>query len=218
MSTYVVSMIEVRQDNEWELLREFKRISAYRFDGIIEFPKKDTWIMHNLENEKQVIEFIDNSSNFNDDYNFQDFLLDSVRNHGFIQTDLGMPKDAAYLTIDCYKIFGDNASIPSYFTLKDLMGAWGGMIKTFKEELSKSQKDSMLAEINHKLDLLLSKGDNKEYKKSKNDNYEIDSYRFVGAFNEIISIHEEICRIKTLVKSQYGWVEPENIRIIWFIY
>lgn len=218
MSTYVVSMIEVRQDDEWKLLREFKRISAYRFDGITEFPKKDTWIMYNLENEKQVIEFIDNSCCFNDDYQFQDFLLDSDRNHGFIQSDLGMPKDAASLTIDSYKVYGNNASIPSYFTLKDLMGAWREMIKTFKEELSKAQKDSMFAEINYKLDILLSRGDGKEYKKPKNDKYEIDSYHFVGAFNEIISIHEEICRIKTLVKTQYGWVEPENIRIIWFIY
>ena len=70
MSTYVVSMIEVRNGGEWELLRNFRRDDyiACATDGA--FPKDLTWKMtkeYVEENEEPTtIGYIENSTIFSD--------------------------------------------------------------------------------------------------------------------------------------------------------
>lgn len=220
MSTYVVSMIEVRQGGEWELLRNFRRNDyiACEVDGA--FPKDLTWEMkktHLDEDEDEIsIGYIENSVFFDENYDFQDFLLDCDRNRGHIENDLGMPDDASPLTVKKYNEYGHNASTPSYFYLLDLMGAWSELLTDFKKELPKAQQNDALNDINKKLNMLLNANGLKTDKEDMKEGY--NDYHFIGALNEILNIRNEICRISTLVEAQYGNLKSTDIRIIWFIY
>ena len=216
MSTYVVSMIEVRQGGEWELLKEFKRSDylACEADGM--FPKDLTWEMRKVyleENEKeQVVGYIENSCHFDENYQFQDFLLNSELNSGFIENDLGMPDDVSNETVKKYEEYGHNASIPSYFYLIDIVAAYKTLLEEFMEKKLKSSNNNEFNEINRKLDMLL--GCSKT--SSKLD--EMSDYEHKMMLNNIIDVYSEICRINTLVESQYGNLKPTDVRIIWFIY
>lgn len=220
MSTYVVSMIEVCCGGKWELLRNFRRDDYIKceVDGL--FPKDKIWKMtkeYVEDNEEPTtIGYIENSLYFNDDYFFQSFLMDVDMNNGYIHTDFGMPGDASSLAVKEYEGYGPNASIPSYYTLEDLQNAYKELLKNFRSSLPKSQRDVALDDINEKLGILLSLNGIKGYEVKNKEKF--NEYRFNGALNEIIRIHEEIMRIRTLVESQYGYVEPKNVRVIWFIY
>ena len=127
-----------------------------------------------------------------------------------------MPDDVSSLAVKEYEEYGPNASIPSYYMLEDLQNAWKELLKNFRSGLPKAQRDVVLDDINEKLGLLLSLNGVKGYEVKNKEKF--NEYRFNGALNEIILIHEEIMRIRTLVESQYGYVDPKDIRIIWFIY
>lgn len=220
MSTYVVSMIEVRQGGNWELLRNFRRDDYIACEADGAFPKDLTWEMKKTyldEGEDEIsIGYIENSVFFDENYEFQDFLLDCDRNRGYIENDLGMPDDASPLTVKKYNEYGHNASTPSYFYLLDLMGAWSELLADFKKELPKAQQNDALNEINKKLNILLNASGLKTDKEDMKEGY--NDYHFIGALNEILNIRNEICRISTLVEAQYGNLKSTDIRIIWFIY
>ena len=220
MSTYVVSMIEVCCGGKWELLRNFRRDDYIKCEADGVFSKDKTWKMTKEyvedNDEPTTIGYIENSLYFNDDDFFQSFLMDVDMNNGYIHTDFGMPGDASSLAVKEYEGYGLNASIPSYYTLEDLQGAWIELVKNLRDALPQAQKDNALDDINEKLGILLSLNGVKGYEVKKKEKF--NEYRFNGALNEIIRIHEEIMRIRTLVESQYGYVESKNVRVIWFIY
>lgn len=220
MSTYVVSMIEVRQGGEWELLKEYRRSDylACEVDGA--FPKDLTWEMRKVyldENEKeQTIGYIENSTHFAEDYHFQDFLLDTDLNNGFIETDLGMPEDASQETIKKYNEYGHNASKPSYFYLTDIVASYRELLDEFMNTKLESSNNHQFNIINEKLDTLLESQNCKTAKFKKLD--EFSDYEHKMWISRILDVYTEICRIRTLVESQYGNLKPTDIRIIWFIY
>jgi hypothetical protein len=220
MSTYVVSMIEVFYNGKWELLRSFKRDDYIKYGNNCAFPKDKIWKMSKdyvEDNEESTtIGYIENSLFFNDDYFFQSFLLDSDMNNGYIHSDFGMPDDVSSLTVKRYEEYGPNASIPSYYMLKDLQNSWRELVKKFRDDLPKAQKDCALSDINKKLGILLSLSGVKGYEVKNKEQF--DEYRFNCSLDEIILIHEEIMRIRTLVESQYGDVDSKDVRVIWFIY
>ena len=222
MSTYVVSMIEVRNGGEWELLRIFRRDDYIKCEADGAFPKDLTWTMtkeYVEDNEESTtIGYIENSANFSEDYSFQDFLLDTDRNYGYIDSNLGMPEDASPLTIKKYEEYGHNASVPSYFYLVDILGAWHEMVDNFKKELPQAQRDKALDDINNKLNTLLALNGVKSKKNDDSDEKTFNVHHFTGAFNEILNVYSEICRIRTLVETQYGDLKTTDIRVIWFIY
>ena len=220
MSTYVVSMIEVCCGGKWELLRNFRRDDYINCEADGLFPKDKTWKMTKeyIEegDEETTIGYIENSLYFDDDDLFQSFLLDVDMNNGYIHTDFGMPGDASSLAVKEYEGYGSNASIPSCYTLEDLQNAWKELLKNFRSGLPKAQRDAVLDDINEKLGLLLSLNGVEGYKVKKKEKF--NEFHFNGMLNEIIRVHEEIMRIRTLVESQYGYVESKNVRVIWFIY
>lgn len=220
MSTYVVSMIEIRQGGEWELLKEFKRSEylACERDGV--FPKDLTWEMHKtyLEDgeKEQVIGYIENSCHFNEDYYLQDFLLNQDNNGGFFENDLGMPEDASKETIKRYNEYGHNASIPSYFYLVDIVAAYRTKLEEFMNIKMKSSNNHEVNMLSDKINMLLEHNNISYPKEEKLD--EVSDYGYKMMFGEIINVYAEICRIRTLVESQYGNLKPTDVRIIWFIY
>lgn len=220
MSTYIVSMIEVCCGGKWELLRTFRRDDYIKCEADGLFPKDKTWKMtkeYIEDNEEPTtIGYIENSLYFDDDDLLQSFLMDVDMNNGYIQTDFGMPDDASSLAVKEYEGYGSNASIPSYYTLQDLQSAWRELVKNFRDSLPQAQKDDALVDISEKLGILLSLNGIKGYEVKNKEKF--NEYRFNGALNEIIRVHEEIMRIRTLVESQYGYVESKNVRVIWFIY
>lgn len=220
MSTYVVSMIEVRQGGEWELLKEFRRSDymACAVDGL--FPKDLTWEMRKVyleeKEEEKVIGYIENTTHFAEDYHFQDFLLNTDLNNGFIETDLGMPEDASKEAIKKYKEYGNNASIPSYFYLTDIVASYKELLDEFMNKKIESANHHQFNLINEKLDRILDEQNIKHPK--TNSLEEFSDYEHKMWFSRIIDVYSEICRIRTLVESQYGSLKSTDIRVIWFIY
>lgn len=221
MSTYVVSMIEVRNCGKWELLRKFRRddFLACEVDGA--FPKHLTWKMYKdyIDEGEEPIEigYIEDTIHFMEDYEIQDFLLNKEYNFGYIESDLGMPKDASPELVKKYNDYGPNASTPSYFYFGDLLGAYSKMKEQFLETVPRLMKEDELNDINWKLDCLLRNiGFHIYDDEPKGEKF--NEYVFKEKFNFLNRIYGEICRIRTLVESQYGDIKPTNIRITWFIY
>lgn len=221
MSTYVVSMIEVRNGGKWELLRRFRRDDYLACEADGAFPKEITWKMSKeyLDEGEEPIEigYIEDTAHFMEDYEIQDFLLNKEYNFGYIESDLGMPKDASPELVKKYNDYGPNASIPSYFYLVDLLGAYGEMKEHFLETVPRLMKADELKDINWKLDRLLQNiGFHIYDEEIVDDNF--NEYVFKEKFNLLLRIYGEICRIRTLVEQQYGCLKATDIRITWFIY
>ena len=188
MSNYVVSMIEVKNNDKWELLK--------------------------ISNHKNNTEY---NHEFNDNYEFIDFLLNREKNLGYINTDLGVPDDVSQDFKKIYNEYGNNASIPSYFYLDDLIELSKKLHGEFIETVEKSAETYTLKDINWKLDRLLSNIGYHIYDETDDEEL-FNSYELKEKLDVLLMVIKESSRIQTLIYALYGDVKLKDIRIMWFIY
>lgn len=191
-------------------------MSTYLISAL-EIKKDDGWKQVNTE-PNSILHWNSNSE-------FIDLMVNSEKNYGHIDADLGMPEDVSPAIKMVYEDgYAKNASKPTYYTLRDLMLVYSKLYEEFGETLERRMKANELDSIKKRLDIIGSHIDcpriQKEYLKLKKDeenDFDINRPSLEDLMERLLCVHKEITRIRTLAIAQ-GTILPDNIRVVWFIY
>lgn len=220
MSTYVGQMYEVRVNGKWELLKVYSDadFSPCSEDG--EYGE-GTIIWKSEKNGKTKC-FIEDCFDLISDYNYQDLLLNSEKNFGYIDSDLGMPDDASEETKKKYMQYEPNASIPSYYYWSDLISVCKEyeekMFNELAEDIDNTSYSKILMALNN-IEKKLSSPDVKTKPSylTSNDKVNIVNKMKVN-YETVQMIQYYINVIRTLVNSHFNFPKITDVRIIWFVY
>ena len=220
MGTYIGQMYEVRVNGKWELLKVYSDgdFSPCSEDGNY----GEGTVMWKSEKNGKTKFFIEDCFDLIVDYDYQNLLLDSEENFGYLECDLGMPDDASDETKKKYAEYESNASIPSYYYWCDLIcvskESEEKMFEELAENIDNTAYSKILTAINN-IERKLSSPNIKTKPSNITENDKINVVnRLKTRYDKVQMIRHYLNTIRVLASTQFNNPKVTDVRVIWFVY
>lgn len=214
MSTCIGEIIEVKINDKWELLKLYYNYEYdFRKGGLI-----DDYNVYNAKsiNTNDETKLVCREMRYVDDYEFLNILLELMPN------DLGLPDDVSDEAKRVYENQYNKPSIPSYFTLDELIKLYYNYRNDGYKDLENEIKEEHENLVLNKLDYICEKLDNpnikRGYKGLKNETEANWRLLYTTLIEDITAMSRNIWRIEGVVDVACPTIyKSSDVRVIWFV-